>query len=95
MNEGAKIFYRIFYAILKIAGQGIKDSNNTKQIIRVIRTKMLTNLNTDRNIKNFFKLAFDLKLENLINIKKKEIDMLKSNKQETVIYYLPEVEGAS
>lgn len=80
LNEGVKIFYRVFYAILKIAGQAIKDSNNTKQIIRVIRTKMLTNLSTDKQIRTFFKLAFDLKIQNLMVIKRSDIESQKSKK---------------
>jgi hypothetical protein len=70
----------VFYAILKIAGQAIKDSNNTKQIIRVIRTKMLTNLSTDKQIRTFFKLAFDLKIQNLMVIKRSDIESQKSKK---------------
>ena len=70
----------MFYAILKIAGQAIKDSNNTKQIIRVIRTKMLTNLSTDKQIRTFFKLAFDLKIQNLMVIKRSDIESQKSKK---------------
>lgn len=62
LNEGVKIFYRFFYAILKIAGQSIRDSSNTKQIIRVIRTKMLTSLNNEKSIKQFFRYAYDLQL---------------------------------
>jgi len=45
LNEGVKIFYRFFYAILKMTGQVIRESSSTKQIIRVIRTKLLTTLN--------------------------------------------------
>lgn len=66
------MFYRFFYSILKVTGTAIRDSSNTKQVIRVIRTKLLTSLNTDKQIKQFFRYAFDLQLENLL-IRKAEV----------------------
>lgn len=76
LNEGVKAFYRFFYSILKIAGQAIKDCNNTKAILRVIRTKMLINLTNEKQIKLFFKFGFDLRLQHLISItiKNSEVD---------------------
>lgn len=74
LNEGVKIFYRFFYAILKMTGSNIRDSSNTKQIIRVIRTKLLTSLNNEKQIKQFFRYAYDLQIENLLN-KKSEVEL--------------------
>ena len=73
LNEGFQIFYRIYYAILKMNDRAIRDCNNTKQILRVIKTKMLNDLTKPDEVKRFFRFALDLRISPIINMKKIEI----------------------
>lgn len=66
LNEGVEVCYRFFYAILKMAGTTIRDYSNTKSILRAIRTKMLTCLTNQKQLKQFYKYAFDLQLDKLL-----------------------------
>ena len=70
LNEGVKIFYRIFYAILKLTGPAIRDATNTKSIFRVIRNKMLNDLTNDKAIRKFFRLAYDLRIGKIESLEK-------------------------
>ena len=70
LNEGFQVFYRIYYAILKMTDKAIRDCNNTKQILRVIKTKMLNDLTKPEEVKRFFRLVLDLRLSPIINMKK-------------------------
>lgn len=93
LNEGVQICYRIFYAILKITSAEIRDAKNTKQILRIIKTKLLVDLTDPEIMKRFFRLAFDLRLSPIINLKKLEIESMSRHSDD--VYYLPEIIGES
>ena len=87
LNEGFQVFYRIYYAILKMTDRAIRDCASTKQILRIIKTQLLNDLAKPDQVKRLFRLAFDLRLSPN-NLKKLELASMKSRKSET-IYFLP------
>lgn len=69
LNEGVQTFYRAYYAILKMTGPSIRDATNTKQILRIIKTKLLVELHKPEEEKKFFRMFIDLRLSPITNLK--------------------------
>ena len=92
INEGFSIFYRFYYAMLKLTKTEIRDITNTKGVIRMMRKKLLNCLHDEENVRTFFKHAYDLKLP---CGSMKNMHLNKEERLGNVSYYLPNIYGSS
>lgn len=92
MNEGVKIFYRIYYAMIVFAEKELKEATSIEKACLVLKKKCL-GLSASE-VYDILKKSFNLNLKAIVSTRLMESRLKKSQSDRTQ-FYLPFIEGTS
>lgn len=92
LNEGVKIFFRIFYAMLVYTEKGLKEATSIDKAFLVLKKKCLGM--SSKDIYEILKKSFNLNLRAFASPSLLE-SRLKKSQSDKKYYYLPLIEGVS